>query len=98
MAVDTNTFEFLISDEDEIMLLLYARDIAPEQPAVRLNPEDKTIELYRRVDDAFTLENVEDEVFELLKDAETLLVCEIFPIEETEETEIVYTYDAAIIE
>ncbi|MBR6356497.1 MAG: hypothetical protein IKR92_06560 [Alphaproteobacteria bacterium] len=98
MAIDTNTFEFLISDEDEIMLLLYARDIAPEQPAVRLSPEDKTIELYRRVDDAFTLEKVEDEVFELLKDAETLLVCEILPMEETEETEIVYTYNATIIE
>lgn len=98
MPVETNTFDFLISDEDEIMLILYARDIAPEQPAVRLNPEEKTIELYRRVDDAFTLENVEDDVFELLKNEETLLVCEILPIEDTDETEIVYTYNAPIIE
>lgn len=98
MPIETDTFDFLISDEDEIMLILHARDIPPEQPAVRLNPEDKTIELYRRIDDAFTLENVEDEVFEVLKNEAELLVCEILPIEETDETEIVYTYNALIIE
>ncbi len=98
MPIEANTFDFLISDEDEIMLILYARDIAPEQPAVRLNPTDRTIELYRRIDDAFTLENVENDVFELLKNNETLLVCEILPTENEDETEIVYTYNAPIIE
>lgn len=98
MPVETNTYDFLVSDKDEVMLILYARDIAPEQPAVRLDPETKTIELYRRVDDAFTLENVEDDIFELLNEADTLLVCEILPMENEDETEIVYTYKAPIIE
>ena len=98
MPIDTNTFSFLISDENEVMLILYARDIEPEQPAVRLNPAEKNIELYRRINDAFTLEKVEDEVFRLLKDEESLLVCEILPTDDPDETEIVYTYNAIIIE
>lgn len=98
MPVETNSYDFLISDKDEIMLILYARDIAPEEPAVRLNPENKTIELYRRFDDAFTLESVEDEVFALLQNAEQLLVCEILPLKENDETEIVYAYHAIIVE
>ena len=98
MPVDTNSYSFLISDENEVMLIIYARDIEPEQPAVRLNPEEKNIELYRRINDAFTLEKVEDDVFELLKDEDNLLVCEILPTPDPDETEIVYTYEAPIIE
>ena len=98
MAIDVNTYDFLISDENEVMLLLYARDIAPEEPVVRLNPEQKSIELYRRRDDAFTLENIEDQVFELLNGEDNLLVCEIYPTENPDETEIVYTYEAIIVE
>jgi len=98
MPVNTDGYNFLISDENEVLLVLYARDIAPEQPAVRLNPAQNIIELYRRVDDAFTLENVENEVFENLQEAENLLVCEILPIANSDETEIVYTYEAPIIE
>lgn len=98
MSFDVNTFDFMISEENEVMLVLYARDIAPENPIVRLNPEAKTIELYRLKNDAFTLENVDEEVFELLKNAENLLVCEILPTENPDETEIVYTYEATIVE
>ena len=97
MAIDINTYDFLISDENEVMLLLYARDIAPDTPAVRLDPEAKTIELYRRRDDAFTLENIEPQIFELLATETNLLVCEIYPTSNPDETEIVYTYEAAII-
>ncbi len=97
MNFDINTFDFLISEENEVMLILYARDIAPEDPIVHLNPENNTIELYRMKNDAFTLEKVDNEVFELLKNEKNLLVCEILPTENPDETEIVYTYEAIII-
>ena len=97
MNFDINTFDFLISEENEVMLILYARDIAPEDPIVRLNPENNTIELYRMKNDAFTLEKVDNEDFELLKNEKNLLVCEILPTENPDETEIVYTYEAIII-
>ena len=96
MPIDTNTFDFLISDENEVLLLLYARDIAPEDAVVKLNPEQKNIELYRRINDAFTLENVESDVFDILKNETQLLICEILPTSNPDETEIVYTYYAQI--
>ncbi len=98
MTFDVNTFDFLISDANEVMLILYARDLAPEEPLVRLNPEQKNVELYRRKNDAFTLEKVDDDVFEILKNEEKLLICEILPTDNPEETEIVYTYEAPIVE
>lgn len=98
MTFDPNTFDFLISEENEVMLIIYARDIAPEDPIVRLNPEQKNVELYRRRNDAFTLESVSDDVFAILKNEEKLLVCEILPTEDPDETEIVYTYEALIVE
>lgn len=98
MAFDVNTFDFMISEENEVMLVIYARDIAPENPIARLDPENKTVELYRRKNDAFSLENVSDDVFELLKDEDNLLVCEIMPTENPDETEIVYTYEATLVD
>ena len=98
MTFDPNTFDFLISEENEDMLIIYARDIAPEDPIVRLNPEQKNVELYRRRNDAFTLESVSDDVFAILKNEEKLLVCEILPTDDPDETEIVYTYEALIVE
>ena len=94
MAFDVNTFDFMISEENEVMLVIFARDIAPED----LDPEHKTVELYRRKNDAFTLENVDDEVFELLKKEDNLLVCEILPTDNPDETEIIYTYEATLVD
>jgi len=98
MTFDVNTFDFLISEDNDVLLVIYARDIEPSEPIVRLNPEQKTVELYRRKNDAFTLESVDEEVFNLLSREEKLLVCEILPTENPEETEIVYTYEATIVE
>lgn len=98
MTFDVNTFDFLISEDNDVLLVIYARDIEPSEPIVRLNPEQKTVELYRRKNDAFTLETVDEEVFNLLSREEKLLVCEILPTENPEETEIVYTYEATIVE
>lgn len=98
MTFDVNTFDFLISEDNDVLLVIYARDIEPNEPIVRLNPEQKTVELYRRKNDAFTLESVDEEVFNLLSREEKLLVCEILPTENPEETEIVYTYEATIVE
>ena len=79
------------------MLLLYARDTAPENPAVQLNYDEHNIVLSRNAEDVLTLENVEDEIFDNLQDDNTLLVCEIEPTDSEDDAEIVYTYEANII-
>lgn len=93
-----NTFDFMITEENDVMLLLYARNTAPENPAVQLNYDEHNIVLTRNKDDVLTLENVEDTIFDNIQDDNTLLVCEIEPSDNEEEAEIVYTYEADIVD
>lgn len=93
-----NTFDFMVTDENEVMLLLYARDTIPEAPTVKLKQDEHNIILTRNKDDVLTLENVEDSIFDNLQDDSSLLVCEIEPSDNEEESEIVYTYEATISE
>lgn len=95
---DFNTFDFMVTDENEVLLLLYARESEPQEPTVELNYDEHTIVLKRNEDDFLTLENIEDEIFDDLQEEDTLLVCEIAPTEDDEEEEIVYTYEADIID
>jgi len=95
---DYNIFDFMVTEENDVMLLLYARDTAPDNPSVRLDAENHTVELRRNDEDTLTLKEVEDEIFENLIDEETLLVCEIAPTDNEEENEIIYTYEAEIKE
>lgn len=95
---NNNTYDFIISEENEVMLILYSRDSAPENPAVSLDPENHIIELYRNSGDAVTLQYVDSDVFKNLTEDEELLVCEIQPTDDPDETEIVYAYNAVIVE
>lgn len=95
---DFNTFDFMITEDNEVMLLLYARNTAPEKPSVKLNYDAHNIILTRNQEDILTLENVEDKIFDNLQEDNSLLVCEIDPTDNEEESEIVYTYEAIIID
>lgn len=95
---NNDTYDFIISDENEVMLMLYSRDSIPENPSVRLDAENHVIELYRNLDDALTLQYVDSDVFANLAEEDNLLVCEIRPTDDPDETEIVYAYEAPIVE
>lgn len=95
---DYNIFDFMVTENNDVMLLLYARDSAPNNPGVILDAENHSVELHRNDDDIVTLSGVEDEIFDNLTDEATLLVCEIAPTENEEENEIIYTYEAEIAE
>ena len=98
VMANNDTYDFLISDENEVMLILYSRDSTPENPAVHLDAENHTVELYRNPEDALTLQYVDSDIFTNLAEEESLLVCEIQPTENPDETEIVYAYEAVIVE
>ena len=56
------------------------------------------ITLTRNSEDIVSLDGVEDEIFDNLQDEASLLVCEIEPTENEDESEIVYTYEASIVD
>lgn len=94
---DRNIFDFLITDENEIVLIMHSQKTAPDEPAVVLVPEEHVIELFRNGDEQMTLTSVGDNVFNILQNRKELMVCEIEPTENPEETEIVYSYNAEIV-
>ncbi len=91
-----NTFDFVINDEDEVMLLLYTRDGKPEKPFIEIMPQDKSAILHRNSEDKILLEDIGDEVIDSLHDADTLLVCELSREENDDDTQIVNAYEADI--
>ncbi len=90
------TFDFLINDEDEVMLLLYEQEGEPENATIELNEEEKSAVLYRNKNDEIMLTDIPENVFDSLQDADKLMVCELSVEEKEEDTKIVYAYEAEI--
>jgi len=95
---DMNTFEFLITEEDDVALLLYAREGKADRALVRLFRNEQKVEFYRNEEDELTLENVDDNVFVSLAGKKQLLVCEVLPAENDDELEIIDSYMSEIVE
>ena len=96
--MDKNTtYDFVVNDEDEVMLLLYASDTPPaEATRIVLDPENNSAELFRNEDESIVLDAVPDSIFDSLADADKLLVCELSDTENEEDSKIVYAYEADI--
>ncbi len=91
-----DTFDFLINDEDEVMLLLYEREGEPKNPQIEINAEENAALLVRNETDSLLLRDIPADVFDSLQDADNLMVCELSRSENEKETEIVYAYEAEI--
>ena len=91
-----DTFDFIINDEDEVMLLLYAREGDPKDPVIEINPSDNTAVLHRNNEDEIMLQDVPDQVIDSLHDADSLLVCELSREEKEEDSKIVRAYEADV--
>ena len=90
------TFDFLINDEDEVMLLLYQREGEPQNPHIEIHEEEKAALLYRNENDIIQLNDISEDVLDSLQDADKLLVCELSRNKDDEEDEIVHAYEAEI--
>ncbi len=93
-----DSYDFLLNDDEEAMLLLYARENAPEKPNITINTETASAVLQRNQDDVLELEDIPEDVLEVLQDSDTLLVCELSREENEEDTQIIYAYEAEIKE
>ena len=91
-----DTYDFLLNDEDEAMLLLYVRDGAPENPSIAINIDEKSAILIRNANDEVALSGIPDDVLDAMQDADKLLVCELSVEDDEKETKIVYAYEAEI--
>ncbi len=96
MDKEFNTYDFLINDEDEAMLLLYAREGEPISPSININAEEKSAVLYRNENDSLTLNNIPDDFLDSIAEADKLLVCELSIEEDDKDTKIVHAYEAEI--
>ena len=94
---DNITYDFVVNDEDEVMLLLYAGESAPAaETRIVLDAENHSAELFRNDDESIVLEAIPDEIFDSLIDADKLLVCELSNTENEDDSLIVYAYEADI--
>jgi len=95
---DFDTFDFLINDEDEVMLLLYEREGEPSTtPHIEFDFEEKAALLYRNENDILELTDIEANIFDSIQDADKLLICEITKDEDEDgDNAIRYAYEADI--
>ena len=93
---ELQTFDFLINEEDEVMLLLYAQTTEPNNPSIKFIPQEKCAILNRTPEEEITLTDIPDEVFDSLAEADKLMVCELSAEEKEEDTKIIYAYEAEI--
>ena len=93
-----NTYDFIVNSEDEVMLLLYARNSEPKDAVIEINSDDMSAILQRNDQDGISIDKIPEEVFDSLQDADSLMVCELKETQDDdEECEIVYAYEADIV-
>ncbi len=90
------SYDFLINEEDEVMLLLYARENSPQNPSIRIDNENRSAFLHRTPDDTITLSDIPEEALDSLAETDKLLVCELSAEENEKDTQIVYAYEAEV--
>ena len=94
--VENAMYDFVVNEEDEVMLLLYAGKSEPENARFVIDVAANKAELYRNEQECVVLENIPDDIFDSLAEADKLLVCEISNTEKEEDSEIVFAYEADI--
>ena len=91
------TFDFIINEEDEVMLLLYEQDSEPQNPRIEIDLNEKSAVLIRNENGEIFLDGISDEVIDSLQDEDKLMVCELSKEENEDDTKIVYAYEADIV-
>lgn len=94
---ELNTYDFVVNDEDEVMLLLHAQESEPHNARFEIDMNEKSAVLVRNENDEILLEGIEDNILDSLQDEDKLLVCELKIGETDEDSQIVYAYEADIV-
>ena len=90
-----DSYDFLIDEDDEVMLLLYAKASKPEDPYMVIDFDNKSAELYRNGSDCVVINDISEDILSALRLEDSILVCELSR-DEGEEAKIIYAYEAQI--
>lgn len=98
MSETFETFDFLVNDEDEVMLLLYEREGEPGSNShIEFDIESKSALLFRSENDVLELEDIPDNILDSIQDADKLLICELSKEQDEDgDNAIRYAYEADI--
>ena len=91
-----NTYDFLINEYDEVMLLIYDRDSIVEKPQITIDVTSSSAILRRNDNDGITINDISEDILDVIQDQETLLVCELSATENDDDTKITNAYEAKI--
>lgn len=89
-------FDFVINDEDEVMLLLYVQNDEPLEAFINIDAQNKKAVLHRNPAQELELVDIPEDVLDSLQDADKLMICELSIEEDESKTQIVYAYEADI--
>ena len=89
-----NTFDFVINEDGDIMLLLFMSEGRPEFPRFEVEKETNTLWLYRSVEKVLGLYDIEPKIIAKLAAMKKLLVCEMTMPPAEANSEIAYVYEA----
>lgn len=92
-----SAYDFVINDDNEVLLLLYASQSEPSEAHFRLKSENRSVELSRNAKEVLVLDNVPENILELLSAAKKLLVCELKDAPKDEDVEVAYVYEAEAV-
>lgn len=91
-----NTYDFIINEDDEIMLLLYSQDGLPEEPFLEITPDNNKAVLYRSKNSGIVIDDISDDILDMLFDIEKILICELSAEDNDDDTKITNAYEAKI--
>ncbi|MDD4556389.1 MAG: hypothetical protein PHE89_03565 [Alphaproteobacteria bacterium] len=96
MNEEYESFDFVVNDEDEVMLLLYEREGAPYEAFLEVDKDDNSAVLQRNENDVILLEEIPEDIFDSLEEADTILVCELSREADEADTKIMQAYEAEV--
>lgn len=91
-----NTYEFIINDDDEIMLLLYSQNGHPESPILEIEAKERKGFLYRSKGSGLAIEDITEDDLDILCLSDKILVCEISTDKNEDDVKITNAYECAI--
>ena len=91
-----NTYDFLINEDDEVILLLYTKNTPVKNPQITIDIETNNAFLQRNDSDGVEIKDISEDIVDAIQTNDKLLVCELSTEENDDDTAINNVYEAII--